>query len=1377
MFAKHSRFVQLIASLSVLLLITVLLVTVPGLREIGHNIIEREVSRLQGNGIDVTSDPFALPDYMWDVEVNDTQTADLRPLISSVATIIPSILNRSGIRIRVGQTGTSYNLNIVWDSDSDDAPLELTLFDCLERPLGYWKNTSGSVDATLPGGLYKMVVSTKGRLGENFKLAAQATRTTEQPKFTLSNIRGIPTLDIQMSEAAFQSWDVQRAALLKARETQDSVDTTNFKRVTADLVTNGGHCVAQLWAAGLGDQVHFSSETPSFTGRVVTGPLLFGMSQFKLYSIRTQEGLLNHVIFSIMYDEGLFVPRYLLVHASLNGKSLGLYLLIETPNSQGFFAGVQRYDGQVIVRGDILTDPPLSTGLLEVKPIPVTVEYSNKFAAGVNQIAFAKSLALMARFHATHGTSSGDFRFYRNPYLDSPEPVMRDINAGTSPEEQFGQRSLLIHTSWWLGLRLTGEGSLYNPKVFPTDIRTGPFTVTSWSLNLAGTHPSINQFIKMPENRELFDQYLVYACDEAFQRRLITRMHSAFVAALPFLDDANTRPLPSSSQSFIYGENEADWIKQQVDSTTSRQFLTLRAIPVLVDKSALLVSVDPSEPAPRAAPGTRIVSLYNLSPFSARLRLPDYAQIADNSTATMQGDDDSGWYLPPSRLFPTVVPLSIAESPKDRNPYPLTQGATQRLLALERSLFQPQSEAPASGVPLIDVMIPTDRFNDFVSLLDKTSLVTLASIYPLPANRNILVSKLPAQDEQLTMVARSEVLSADIVILPLSLEEIQGGQRLKLLISNFSQQEISLELARLQWIDTSANSWIPYSIHAVWELGERTSRIESSSVTLGAANPRTNQNKSELGSPMIWTGALQGLLDGSSDNSRPNCILAEFDLRGSCTWTYTDANELAESASADDVQRRIIIHEPYDVYLPVELPELPQPRGYNQLPASVVISVSSFNQPWENKESLIDGNIDTYWHVKHPSESSVHWITFDFREPVTVEGLAILPRKGNIQFWDHDHAVFQGNNKLIGQAGWTNIARLFVDKTAIETKGWDWFRYTLPNSTAYRYYRILIDDPKFLSIAEIAFKAKEWEAAIPPTQLTIAELVKQGVLEVDSTKTIRFKNRDTVISGIVNIPSGCVLELEPGTSLRFTHNAGILSYSPIHAIGTAEKPVTLSPAEGSEDWLGVAVVSASGTSEFRHVKMNQAVSGVFGDVQFTGGLTFMKTSLVITDTELVDFESEDGLHLNNTTYDITGLTIRNSRSDSLDSDWSYGTITNSTFQQSRGGDGVDLCGSWATITDCIMEDNGDKGISIGEGSVANVARVRLISNRTGTAIKDDSIVSLVDSEITGNEYGVLRYIKKPIYVYSELLMENTQVRGNKTNIHEESPSIWTRQYD
>ena len=44
-------------------------------------------------------------------------------------------------------------------------------------------------------------------------------------------------------------------------------------------------------------------------------------------------------------------------------------------------------------------------------------------------------------------------------------------------------------------------------------------------------------------------------------------------------------------------------------------------------------------------------------------------------------------------------------------------------------------------------------------------------------------------------------------------------------------------------------------------------------------------------------------------------------------------------------------------------------------------------------------------------------------------------------------------------------------------------------------------------------------------------------------------------------------------------------------------------------------------------------------------------------------------------------------------------------------------------------------------------------------------------------YGLLRYIKKPVFSYPELVVNNNNIHGNNQDIYEESPDLWTRQFD
>ena len=132
---------------------------------------------------------------------------------------------------------------------------------------------------------------------------------------------------------------------------------------------------------------------------------------------------------------------------------------------------------------------------------------------------------------------------------------------------------------------------------------------------------------------------------------------------------------------------------------------------------------------------------------------------------------------------------------------------------------------------------------------------------------------------------------------------------------------------------------------------------------------------------------------------------------------------------------------------------------------SDMIEVSSVNKPHENKEALIDDSFETYWHVKHPPETNQHWVLIDLGAPKKVEALAVMSRVGHPeQSWDGDHAIIDGSNDF---QEWIGIAWLPIEKSQLDKENPDWTYFIFQNPAKYRWYRIVITDKFFFSIAEL----------------------------------------------------------------------------------------------------------------------------------------------------------------------------------------------------------------------------------------------------------------------------------------------------------------------
>lgn len=129
------------------------------------------------------------------------------------------------------------------------------------------------------------------------------------------------------------------------------------------------------------------------------------------------------------------------------------------------------------------------------------------------------------------------------------------------------------------------------------------------------------------------------------------------------------------------------------------------------------------------------------------------------------------------------------------------------------------------------------------------------------------------------------------------------------------------------------------------------------------------------------------------------------------------------------------------------------------------IQVSSVNQPNHGKESLLDGDLDTFWHVKQPKTQYEDWISINLAYPEGVKALALKPRKGHLdQLWQNDHAEFQASNDRMR---WVTLAKLNIDNGNLNNADPDWLYFSFNNQRNFTYYRLLIKDRQFLSLSEI----------------------------------------------------------------------------------------------------------------------------------------------------------------------------------------------------------------------------------------------------------------------------------------------------------------------
>ena len=164
-----------------------------------------------------------------------------------------------------------------------------------------------------------------------------------------------------------------------------------------------------------------------------------------------------------------------------------------------------------------------------------------------------------------------------------------------------------------------------------------------------------------------------------------------------------------------------------------------------------------------------------------------------------------------------------------------------------------------------------------------------------------------------------------------------------------------------------------------------------------------------------------------------------------------------------------------------------------------------------------------------------------------------------------------------------------------------------------------------------------------------------------------------------------------------------------------------------------------------------------------GGINFYKSNIEINNLEINNSYSEDQINFINTNFNINNSIFSNSISDSIDSDFSKGTIKYSKFNNSQG-DAIDTSGSIVELENIKIKNVFDKGLSIGE-SIVKGKNIEVIDSGVGVAIKDSSNLELKNfSSLNSFIADILSVNKKDFFGKSIARIFTSKIMKDKTSI-------------
>lgn len=226
----------------------------------------------------------------------------------------------------------------------------------------------------------------------------------------------------------------------------------------------------------------------------------------------------------------------------------------------------------------------------------------------------------------------------------------------------------------------------------------------------------------------------------------------------------------------------------------------------------------------------------------------------------------------------------------------------------------------------------------------------------------------------------------------------------------------------------------------------------------------------------------------------------------------------------------------------------------------------------------------------------------------------------------------------------------------------------------------------------------------------------------ENTKEITFEYTLVNISSTMVIPAGYTLTVGPGTTIDFTDEGGIVSYSPIIAKGTGEEPILFLSSDSTA--IGLQLIDVQQKSFFKNVQFAN-ISNEKGAIQaYKSAVRFDGCSWININGTGVSLYSRNVQFYNCLFKDVTKNAIA-AHFSSIE--FEHGVIMNS-----KGG--ITLSFSDLDISDTKMDDI-TSAIEANFNSSVAVLDCRIENCETGVIAASGAEITVKNSELNNMNLG------------------------------------------
>ena len=374
------------------------------------------------------------------------------------------------------------------------------------------------------------------------------------------------------------------------------------------------------------------------------------------------------------------------------------------------------------------------------------------------------------------------------------------------------------------------------------------------------------------------------------------------------------------------------------------------------------------------------------------------------------------------------------------------------------------------------------------------------------------------------------------------------------------------------------------------------------------------------------------------------------------------------------------------------------------------------------------------------------WVALDFNNNSVLDDEDIFFRKKSKNSFFLDISLFSNRIPILDTS-----LKPFKYKTFINNTKFKFFvsDNLLPDEI-FTYNKYIKEEFKLKKIQNTAF--------VPKTNnIPIVNLFNKKVKTFSGDV---YLNNDLIVKEEVIIQKGTTFHLSDGASIIFKNK--------IFANGTPEQPIIFKPKSPNQVWGTVAIHGPDAkNSSLNNIK----ITGGSGDT--INGINYF-SSLSIHSTENINFNNinikdnhvyDDLVHIiYSKNLNFEELKIANAHKDAIDIDVSSNINLKNLNIIDSGNDGVDLMESQVDIENCLINNNKDKGISVGEGSKLNLINCEIKNSNYGIASKDASIAKIKKTEIKNNIIQLSTYKKNWRYNSSgKIYVENSKLISKKNN--------------